>query len=145
MPTQETSEYAELSSQAYHLVADQISSTNGRTLEYWKSVWQIASAPYASSATEAAYRENFDRMNQIVGMTVNESSASSRGAVDFTEKIVALSSKFADLYVSAMRGVVNNGISNLTFVKDTAERQIGDMQKRLEEFQTTATSVASHN
>ena len=69
--SQETSEYVELSSQAYSLFAENVATANGRVLEYWKSVWQIASRPYASTEVETGLRENLDRANQIFGLTVN--------------------------------------------------------------------------
>lgn len=139
------SEYLELSSEAYHLFAENLVATNTRTLEYWKSVWQIASRPFASTNVETGIRENFDRTNQIVGLTVSELSDSGRQSADFVEKLAAHSAKVQDLYVNATRGLIDTGISNLAFVKDTAERQTDDMTKRFEDAQSATSSVASSN
>jgi hypothetical protein len=139
------SEYTELTSQAYNLFAENVTAANGRALEYWKSVWQIASRPYASTEIQSGLRENVERANQIVGLTVNELSTSGRENAELGEKLIAHSAKMQKLYVDAARGLVSTGISNMNFVKDTAERQIDDITKRFEDAQSTPSSVASSN
>lgn len=143
--SQETSEYAELSSQAYNLFAENVTAANGRALEYWKSVWQIASRPYASTEIESGLRDNVERANQIVGLTVNELSTSGRETAELGEKLIAHSAKVQKLYLDAARGLMSTGISNMNFVKDTAERQIDDIAKRFEHAQSAPTTVASSN
>jgi hypothetical protein len=143
MANQEPSEYVELATAAYTLLADNYTSATSRSLEYWKSVWQVASKPFSTTAPDATMRESFDRMNQIVGLTVGELSASGRQTSELAEKLLAHSAKVQDTYVNMSRGLANTGISNLNFVKDTAERQIGDMSKRFEDMQ--AVTVSSQN
>lgn len=138
------SEYAALSSETYKLFADNAVAASGRALEYCKSVWQIASRPYASAELETGIRENYDRANQIVGLTVNELSTSGRESVQFAENLLAQSTKAQKLYVDAARGLMSTGISNMNFVKDTAERQIDDIANRFQEAQS-ATTTSSTN
>ncbi len=145
MSMQEPSEYVELSSQAYSLFADTVAAANGRALEYWKSVWQIASKPYASNALESGLRENFDRANQIVGLTVGEVSTTGQRSAEFAEKLLAHTVKVQETYAKATRALLGTGISNLNFVKDNAERQIDDLAKRFDDVQSATSSPASYN
>ena len=67
-----TNSYVELANQAYSLFVDAVASSNQRALEYGKSVFEITSRPYASSAIDSTVRENFDRANEIVSLSVTE-------------------------------------------------------------------------
>jgi hypothetical protein len=64
MSEETTTGYVELSSQAYGLAVDAIASSNQQILDYWRSVWDITSRPYALIDVEAAVREGFDRANK---------------------------------------------------------------------------------
>jgi hypothetical protein len=143
--TEATSSYVELSSQAYSLFVDAYASANQRALGYWKSLWEIASRPYASTAVETTVRENFDRANQIVGLTISELQAGGSKAAELTEKFAAHNAKIQDSASHAFRGAVNTGISNMNFVKDTTQQQFEDMSKRLDEIQTRAAASVSQN
>ena len=136
MSMQQPSEYLELSSQAYSLVADAALAANSRALEYWKSVWQIAARPYGATAIEGGMRENFDRANELVGLTVGEVSTAGQRSAEFAEKLIAHSVKVQETYAKATRALVDAGMSNMTFVKDTADRQIGELAKRFEQMQS---------
>jgi len=63
---QTTPSYVELSSQAYALFVNAFADYNQRSLAYYRSLWEIVSRPYASTAVETTVRENFDRANQVV-------------------------------------------------------------------------------
>jgi hypothetical protein len=90
MQTKEsTSTYVELGAQAYALVTDAMASANQRALDYMKSVYEITTRPYASNALETAARENFDRANQVMSLTVSELQTSGQKAAEFSEKLVA--------------------------------------------------------
>ncbi len=142
---QDTSEYAQLSSEAYNLFAENMTAANDRALDYWKSVWQISSRPYASSEIQTGIRENVDRANQIVSLTVDELTTSGRELAQFTEKLVAHSAKVQKLYVDTVRGLTSTGVSNMNFVKEATERQIDGITKRFEDAQSATAPVSSSN
>ena len=143
--TEATSSYVELSSQAYSLFVDAYASANQRALGYWKSLWEIASRPYASTAVETTVRENFDRANQVVTLTISELQASGSKVAETAEKFATHNAKVQDSVSLAFRGAVNTGISNMNFVKDTTQQQFEDMSKRVDEIQTRAMAAVSQN
>ena len=142
---QTTSSYVELSDQAYSLFVDAIADYNQRTLAYSRSLWDIMSRPYASTAVETTVRENFDRVNQVVSLTVNELSSNGAKGAEFTEKLTQHAAKLQDAAVDAYRGLISTGISNVNFVKETAAQQFEDITKRLDDVQSRATAPVSNN
>ena len=97
-----TSSYVALASQTYGLFVDAAASANQRALGYWKSLYEIASRPYASTAVENAVRENFDRANQVVSLTINELQANGAKSAEFTEKLASVLHRAAFLPVPAV-------------------------------------------
>jgi uncharacterized protein YnzC (UPF0291/DUF896 family) len=140
-----TSSYAELSTEAYTLFVDAFAAANQRVLDYSKSIWQILSRPYSSSAIENALRENLDRTNQIVSLTIDELQTEGQKAAEFAEKFAAHSAKLQETYVQSLRGVVDTGVSNLKYIKDVAEKQLDDAAKRIEELQPHEAAPVSNN
>jgi capsule polysaccharide export protein KpsE/RkpR len=135
-----TSSYVELGSQAYSVAADAIASANYRLLDYWKSVWDITSKPYTSTAIDATVRENFDRANAILNLTVEELQAQEKKAQELAEKVVEQGAKLQDSTISAFRGVLNTSISNLNYVKDSTTERLEELKKRLGEVRPGAPS-----
>lgn len=140
-----TPSYVELSSQAYSLFVDAYASANQRALGYLKNVWEIASRPYASTALETTVRENFDRANQVVTLTIGELQATGAKNAELVEKIGAHNAKVQDTVSTAFRGLVTTGISNVNFVKESTTQQFEDLTKRLDEMQARASSAVSSN
>lgn len=140
-----TASYVELSSQAYALFVDAFASANQRALDYTKSVWEIASRPYASTALETTVRENFDRTNQIVALTISELQTSGQKAAELAEKSFSHGAKLQETFVTATRGLVNTGISNMNYAKDTATKSFDDMTKRMDDMQARTASQVSSN
>ncbi len=140
---EQTASYVELSSQTYSLFVDAMASYNKRSLEYTKSLWEIASRPYASTAIETTVRENFDRANQMISLTVSELQTNGQKSAEFGEKLVAHGAKVQESLVATMKGLVDTGISNVNFAKDSATQQFDNVTKRLEE--TTERAAASTN
>ncbi|GAC1396570.1 MAG: hypothetical protein NVS4B5_04670 [Vulcanimicrobiaceae bacterium] len=139
----QTSSYVDLSTQTYSLFVDAMSSSNKRALEYTKSLWEISSRPYASTAVETTVRENFDRANQIISLTVSELQTGGQKNAEFAEKLVAHSAKIQESLVAAMKGLVQSSISNLTFAKDSASQQFDNGIKRVEETASRASASAN--
>ena len=137
--------YLHITTETYGVVIEAIKAANQRSLDYAKSVWEIASRPYQSSSLDTAVRENFDRSNEIMSLTVGELQTRQQHLAEFAEKLVSQNAKLQESSVQAMRGVVNTGISNLNFVKDTAKQGLDDLNKRIDETQSRATASISQN
>ena len=140
-----TTNYVELANQAYSLFVDAVASSNQRALDYGKSVWEISSRPYASTALDSTVRENFDRANEIVSLSVTELQANGQKTAELAQKLFAYGEKVQDLALQAFRGLVNTGISNINYVKETATQQFDDLAKRLDEVPTSSAVTASKN
>ncbi len=146
MSTQETTpSYAELTTEGITLFVDAVAAANQRALDYTKSIWQILSKPYSAKAVDGAVRENFDRLNQLVSLTIGELQANGQKTADFAEKLVAHGAKVQESYVHALRGIVDTSVSNLTYVKDVAEKQLEDAGKRFEELRPQTKEEVSVN
>jgi pyridoxine 5'-phosphate synthase PdxJ len=126
-----TSSYVELATQTYSLFVDAYVSANQRTLEYAKHVVEIGTRPYASSTVEAALRENLERSNEVVTRSVTELQTSGQKTVELVEKLASQAAKLQESYTQAVKGLVETGVSNLNYVKDTATTQFEDMAKRM--------------
>jgi hypothetical protein len=146
MQTKETtSSYADLTTQTYNVLVEAFAAANRRALDYAKSVYEITTRPYASSAVETAVRENFDRANQLMSLTVSELQSSGQMASELSSKLIAHGTKFQETYTASMRGLVDTGLSNMKFVKETATQQMDDMAKRIDEVSSHATAQVSAN
>lgn len=145
-PKEMTASYFELSTQSYTLLVDALAAANKRALDYTKSVWEITSRPYASTAVETTVRENFDRVNQIVALTVSELQANGQATAELGQKFAAHGAKVQQSVVDATKGLVETGLSNANFVKETATQQFEDVAKRMEEArQRSVSAVSSSN
>ncbi len=131
----ETSSYVDLSNQTYALFVDAMASANKRTLEYAKSVWEITSRPYASTAVETAVRENFDRANQLVSLTINELQTSGQQSAEFSEKLVSHGAKVQESLVASAKGLVDTGITNLNQAKEHASQSYNEVAKNIDDAQ----------
>jgi len=140
-----TSSYAELATETYNVVVESFATANRRALDYMKSVFEITTRPYASTAFETAVRENFDRASQLMSLTVSELQSSGQMASELGGKLAAHGSKFQETYAASMRGIVDTGLSNIKFVKETATQQIDDIAKRIDEVSSHATAQLSAN
>jgi hypothetical protein len=93
----------ELSSQTYELIIDTLASATRSRLEYWKSVWEIVSRPYASRAIGATMEENFERTRELTNLTVNQLHSRSHRALDFSKKLLAQAEQLQDAALEAYR------------------------------------------
>lgn len=128
----QTASYVELSSQTFSLLTDAMSAYNKRILEYSKSLWEISSRPYSSTAVETTMRENFDRTNQIVSLSIHELQTNGQKSTELAEKLVAHGTKLQETMMNSMKGFVETNISNMNFAKDSATQQFENITKRLE-------------
>jgi hypothetical protein len=138
-----TASYVELSSKTYSLFVDAYAAANKRGLEYAKSVWGVTSRPYSTAPIEAAVQDNFDRASQIVSLTVAELENNGQKVAEFAEEFAAQAAKFQESYTASLKGLLDTGLSNLTFVKDTAAQQFEDLTKRMDDMQKHAAATVS--
>jgi hypothetical protein len=88
MQANNTAKYIELASRTYELILDTLASATRSRITYWKSVWEIASRPYASRTIGARVQENFDRTSELTNLTVDELHSRAQRAVDFSKKLL---------------------------------------------------------
>jgi hypothetical protein len=136
--------YVELSSNLYSSLVDAMGAANQRTLNYGKSVYEIASRPYTSTAVDAALRENFDRMNQIVETTVAEVQQNGRHATDFVQQLLEHGAAVQETLVETGRTMATMSASNMAFVKESAEAQAETFSKTVNDMQARAASVSAN-
>ncbi len=140
-----TAGYLELTSAGYTLFIDAFAAANRRSLDYLKSVYEISSRPYGSTAVESTVRDNFDRANQIASLTVGELQKNAQSASEFAEKLAAHGSEWQETVAAGLRGAVESGLSNMSYVKATATQQLDEFSKRIDEAQTRAQQAVSQN
>ena len=138
-----TPSYLELSNQAYGIVVDAFASANQRGLDYWSSVWEIVSRPYSSTAVDSYVRDNFERANQIVALSIGELQANGQRTSEVVEKLLSVTGNLQDSYVHSLRGLMKTGISNMNFVRETTELQFGDLAQRLDQIRPASAVSAN--
>jgi hypothetical protein len=133
---QMTKGYAELNAEAYAIAIDAFASANRRALDFFKSMFEIVSRPYTSTAVESTVRENLDRANQVVSLTVSEMQAAAAHNGELLEKTAKFAAKWQETAVASGQGVVKTMVSNLNYVRETADAQAEEFAKRVEKLQT---------
>ncbi|MBV8152197.1 MAG: hypothetical protein JOY59_11605 [Candidatus Eremiobacteraeota bacterium] len=137
----QTQSYLDLASQTYGIMTEAAAKTNYRTLETLKSVYEIVSRPYTSTAFEAVYRENLDRAGQLVELGVAAAQKSGTEAAGIAELIANQASQWQETFVETTRGMFRTTLSNLAYVKDSADQTFAGFSKRVEEMQKHPASV----
>jgi len=135
--------YIQLSSKVYSLFLDALTSRTQRRLQYWKSVWEVSSRTYQSTAVEGTVRDIFDRAGQVLDLTANELKTDGQNAAEVSEKLLSYVPRFQDVAINALRGVLDASISNLDYVKETTQQQFDDLTKRLDEVERQAVAKSS--
>ena len=139
-----TASYLELTSAAYSLFIDAYASANRRGLEYLKSVYDISSRPYASTAVEATVRDNFERANQVASLTVAELQKNAQSASELAEKLTAHAANWQETATAGFRGAVETGLSNMSYLRATATQQLDEFSKRIDEAQSRVQQVSQN-
>lgn len=138
--------YIELSKDVYNSFIAVLGSVSRRRLEYWKSLWEVASRPYLSTSIDSRVSESIDRMSNVVDLTADRLKADGQDVVEFSEQVVSYGSRFQDAGIKVMRGVLDTSISSLDYVKESTQHQFEDLTNRLEEVERrTSGSVTSNN
>jgi hypothetical protein len=140
-----TSSYAELTTQSYSLFVDAIASANQRALDFTKQVWEISTRPYETNTIESAVRENLERTSEIVNLSIAELQTNGKKTAELAEQLVAHAAKLQETYTASLKGLVETGVSNMNYVKDTATAQFEDFTKRVEQTEKSVASTLSSN
>lgn len=118
-----TAKYIKLSSRTYELTLDTLASAIRSRLEYWKSVWEIASRPYASTTIRATVQENVDRANELTNLTTSELHSRGQRAVDFCDKVLAQVGELQDAALETYRDSLKSYVSIIGQVTDASMEQ----------------------
>jgi hypothetical protein len=140
-----TAGYADLTTQSYSLFVDAIASANQRSLDFAKQVWEISTRPYASTTIESAVRENFERVNEVVSLSIAELQTNGKKTAELAEKLVSQGAKFQETYTTSIKGMMDTSLSNMTYVKDTAAAQFEDFSKRMNDAKKPVAETISSN
>ena len=135
---QTASSYVDLGSSVYTTYVNAYAQANQRMLGFGKSMFEILTRPYASNTAEVAMRENFDRAQQILDLTVSELQAAGQHATSVVEELSAHNAKMQEKTLESSRGMVRTFISNLAYVKETTDQQFEGITKRVEDIQARA-------
>jgi hypothetical protein len=139
--TQETTtNYVELTSQAFGLVLDAFASGSKRALDYTKAAWEITTQPYPSLLIDSVVKENINRANRLANLAVGELQAAGLESGDFVEKVLEQSTKIQG---TALRGLLDTYASRLNDMQDITTQQPGDLSKRLEELKDQKAAAGS--
>jgi hypothetical protein len=139
-PKATTPSYNELTTESYAIFVDAFATANRRGLDYFKSLYEIAARPYASSAVEQTVRENFDRLNQVISLTIAELQNNGQKAAELNEKVAKHGVKVQESALEALRGLTKTGLSNLEYAKDTAGVQLETFAKSVADVQERVAS-----
>jgi hypothetical protein len=145
MPNDTTTSYIDLASQGYGLFVDAFATANQSAMTFTKSLYDIVSKPYTSTAIETTMRENFDRADQLVSLTVSQLKTTGQTQADFAEKLTSYSAKVQESSLTALKGVVKTGVSNLHYVKETTGASFDGLAKRVDELHMRVASAVSKN
>ena len=145
MADETTTGYIDLATQGYGLFVDALSAVNQSALGYTKSLYDIVSKPYTSTAVETTVRENFDRAEQLVSLTVGKLQNDGKLRADFAEKTATYLSKVQESSLVGLRGLWKTGVSNITYARETADQQFEGITKRVDELQSRVVAGMGRN
>jgi hypothetical protein len=138
---EQTKSYVDLASQTYAVLVDAYAQAQQRYLAFGKSVFDVMTRPYSSTAVETTYRENFDRANQIVELAVLELQHAGTTTAKLGQTLVSQNALWQEKTMETARGLMKTAISNLNYVKDTTDKQFEGFAKRVEEMQARTVST----
>ena len=146
MSTQNTMvDYVALTNEVYALLVDAFGSADTRALNYWKSVWDITSRPYAPLTIDSVVRTNLERANQLTNLTVDELRSAGRQSAEFAEKLLAEGTKLQDTALGSFRGLLDTYAANLPYVKETTSATFDALTRRLEGLEKHTVAVDGSN
>jgi hypothetical protein len=134
-----TAKYIELSNEGYGLIVDTVASATRSRLGYWKSFWEIASRPYASTAI---VRENFDRASELANLTIGELHSRVQRTVDFSEKCLAQVGKLQDAALETYRDSLKSYLPSVDQVNDASTELSVDGVSTVDQVNDASTELS---
>lgn len=117
---QTTTNYFDLVQETATIIVDEISAANTRTLNYVKSLWEIA----ARSNGESALRSAYERAEAVVSLTASEIETSLRSSLEVTEKLLAQGKKLKTQSYESAREITDKALVNAKQVVEAASDRI---------------------
>lgn len=124
-----TGKYFELSKDAFGLFLDTVTSATRGRLEYWNSLLEIASRPYASGAIDSVLKETLNRANELTNVTISEVGTRVQRTADFSEKVFTQLEKLQDLNLETYRDSLKWSSDKLDQVKETSAHALATVEK----------------
>lgn len=128
-----TSTLVDLTSETNKIVIDAVAAANRRNIAYAKSVWAIVARPFPSKDLKENVGETFERMEQVVDLTINGLEEGSKATIELAEKALHQATKAREEATAAAREIAKSGVSTLKKALETTETRLEDLSKRLDE------------
>jgi ElaB/YqjD/DUF883 family membrane-anchored ribosome-binding protein len=124
--------YAEIAKETMNLLVDEIGASNRRTVEYVKSLWELARPTERTNPSEAV-RDGFQRAESAVSLTVRELETSVNSGIEFAEKLLGQSKKLQAQGFESAREFADKALSNVKQAVDATSDRIDTLSRKLEE------------
>jgi DNA anti-recombination protein RmuC len=117
---QPSANYFEVVQETATMIANQLSESNTRTLNYVKGLWSIAGRSNGDSMLKSA----FERAEAVVSLTAKELEESLQTGYEFTEKLLAQGKKLQATSYESAREYADKALANAKQVVEAANERI---------------------
>jgi ElaB/YqjD/DUF883 family membrane-anchored ribosome-binding protein len=126
---QPSSNYFEVVQETATMIADQLSASNTRTMNYVKGLWSIA----GTSNGESVLKSAFERAEAVVSLTAKELEESLQSGYEFTEKLLAQGKKLQATSYESVREIADKALSNAKHVVEAANDRVENFTEKVTE------------
>jgi signal transduction histidine kinase len=131
---QTSSTYLGLVQETATIIADELAAANARTLNYVKSLWEIAGRPNAESPLRSA----FGRAEAVVNLTAHELETSLRSNLEVTEKLLAQGKKLQQQGYESAKEMADKALTNAKQVVEAASERIESLTEKVDDLEVPA-------
>ena len=131
---QTSSTYFGLVQETATIIADEIAAANARTLNYVKSLWEIA----GRSNAETPLRSAFGRAEAVVSLTAHEIETSLRSNLEVTEKLLAQGKKLQQQGYESAKEIADKALTNAKQVVEAASERIESLTEKVDDLEVPA-------
>jgi hypothetical protein len=131
---QTSSTYLGLVQETATIIADELAAANARTLNYVKSLWEIA----GRSNAESPLRGAFGRAEAVVSLTAHELETSLRSNLEVTEKLLAQGKKLQQQGYESAKEIADKALTNAKQVVEAASERIESLTEKVEDLDVPA-------
>jgi ElaB/YqjD/DUF883 family membrane-anchored ribosome-binding protein len=129
-----TSTYLGLVQETATLVVDEMAAANQRTMNYLKSVLQIAGRAESESPLRSAY----ERAEAFVSLTARELETSLRSNLEVTEKLMEQGKKLQQQSYETAREIADKALSSAKQAVEAASDRIETLTEKVEAAEVPA-------